>query len=252
MKETELLEGIGLTKGEIKVYFALLELGSSTTGQIIKKAKVSRSKVYEMLDRLMNRGLVSFVIKENTRYFESADPENILHYLRREKSLLEEKEKELREILPVLKEKQHSAKVSQIATVYEGIKGIKTIYSDVIYKLKRGEEYYAIAAEPEAVQNKEFMTFIMNFHRRREKRGVRVKLLAHIKIKDIVSKTIATTKLIKMRYFKGHIPNAILIYNNNVVTYVWSTNPSGVVIQSPAIAERYKSFFEEMWKMAKK
>jgi len=252
MREVDLLEGIGLTQGEIKVYFALLELGPSTTGEIVKRAKVSRSKVYEMLDRLMGRGLASFVIRENTKYFESADPENVLHYIRRERNLLEGKEKELRKILPVLKERQHSAKIPQTATVYEGIKGIKTIYSDVIYKLKKGEEYYAIAAEPEAVQNKEFMTFIMNFHRRREQRGVKVKLLAHMKIKDIISKTVATTKLIKIQYFNKNMPSAILIYDNNVATYVWSTNPSGVVIRSPVIAERYKRFFEEIWSLSER
>ena len=87
MEEERLLEGLGLTKGEIKVYFALLEIGSSTTGEVIKKAKVSRSKVYEMLDRLIDRGLVSFVIRENTKYFEAADPDHILHYVRRERSL---------------------------------------------------------------------------------------------------------------------------------------------------------------------
>ncbi|MBI2146690.1 helix-turn-helix domain-containing protein [Candidatus Woesearchaeota archaeon] len=137
MEETALLEGIGLTKGGIKVYFALLELGPSTTGEIIKKAKVSRSKVYEMLERLIDKGLVSFVIKENTKYFEAADPEHILHYVQREKSLLEEKEEELRKVLPALKEKQHFGRVPQTATVYEGIKGIKTMYSDVIYALKK-------------------------------------------------------------------------------------------------------------------
>lgn len=252
MEETALLEGIGLTKGGIKVYFALLELGPSTTGEIIKKAKVSRSKVYEMLERLMDKGLVSFVIKENTKYFEAADPEHILHYVRREKSLLEEKEEELRKILPALKEKRHFGRVPQTATIYEGIKGIKTIYSDVLYTLRKGQEYYAIAAEPEVTQDKEFMAFIMNFHRRREKKGVKAKLLACVKIKDVIFKTVATTKSIQVRYFRQHLPSAILIYGENVATYVWSANPNGVVIRSPAIARRYKRFFEEIWSESEK
>lgn len=248
MEEISLLEGIGLTKGEIKVYLALLELGPSTTGGIIKKAKVSRSKVYEMLDRLMDRGLVSFVIRENTKYFEGADPDHIIHYIRREKSLLEEKEKELKKILPILKQKKKIYQTPQTSTVYEGIKGIKTIYSEVIYSLKKGDEYYAIASEPEVVENKDFMTFINNFHRRREERGIKVKLLASEKIKNIVSKTIAKRKLIKIRYFKQNLPSAILIFKDNVATYVWSKNPSGVVIKSPTIAKRYKEWFEEIWK----
>ncbi len=251
MEEEILLEGLGLTKGEIKVYFALLEIGPSTTGEIIKRAKVSRSKVYEMLNRLMDRGLVSFVIRENTKYFEAADPDHILHYVRREKSLLEEKEKELRRILPKLKQKRKFAKTPQTSTVYEGVKGIKTIYSEILYSLKRGDEYYAIAAEPDVVRDKSFMTFIKNYHRRREERGIKVKLLASRKIKSVISKIFAGNKLIKIKYFEQSIPSAMLIYRENVATYVWGERPSGVVIKSDVIAKRYKEFFEEIWQASK-
>ncbi len=251
MEEEHLLEGLGLTKGEIKVYFALLEIGSSTTGEIIKKAKVSRSKVYEMLDRLIDRGLVSFVIRENTKYFEAADPDHILHYVRRERSLLEEKEKELRKILPALKQKRKFAKTPQTSTVYEGSKGIKTIYSEVLYLLKKGEEYYAIAAESDVVKDKLFMTFIGNFHRRREERGIKVKLLASKKIKSIVSKMFSKNKFMKIKYFEQNIPSALLIYGGNVATYVWGKRPSGVVIKSETIAKRYRVFFQEVWRASK-
>ena len=37
--ETKILEEIGLTKSEIKVYLALLKLGSSTKKNIVKKLK---------------------------------------------------------------------------------------------------------------------------------------------------------------------------------------------------------------------
>ena len=66
-----LLEDIGLTRSEINVYLALLELGSSTTGKIIDKAKVSSSKIYEVLDKLIQKGLVSFIIKSGIKYFQA-------------------------------------------------------------------------------------------------------------------------------------------------------------------------------------
>ena len=62
-----LLEKIGLTKSEIKVYLALLELGCSATGKIVEKSKASSSKIYEILDRLMQKGLVSFIIKSGIK-----------------------------------------------------------------------------------------------------------------------------------------------------------------------------------------
>ena len=55
---TEILQEIGLTKSEINVYLALLELGSSSTGKIVDKSKAASSKIYEILDRLMQKRIV--------------------------------------------------------------------------------------------------------------------------------------------------------------------------------------------------
>ena len=67
--DTKLLEEIGLTKTEIKLYLALLKLGQSTTTGIVREAQVHASKVYEFLDKLIQKGLVTYVIKANKRYF---------------------------------------------------------------------------------------------------------------------------------------------------------------------------------------
>ena len=82
--DTRLLSQIGLTNSDIKVYFALLELESSTVGPIIKKSRVPDSKIYAILEKLKSRGLVSFVIKNNVKHFQCADPKNLI-------SIIEEK-----------------------------------------------------------------------------------------------------------------------------------------------------------------
>ncbi len=66
----ELLTEIGLTKSEIAVYFALLELGSSTTGPIIKKANIASGKAYLILDKLAQKGLVTYSIKSKTKNYQ--------------------------------------------------------------------------------------------------------------------------------------------------------------------------------------
>ena len=65
----ETLEKIGLSKAEIKVYLALLELGSVPSGSIVKETEFRKSTVYESIRRLQDKGLVSYVIKEGIKYF---------------------------------------------------------------------------------------------------------------------------------------------------------------------------------------
>ena len=62
----DVFEALDLTKGEKKVYKALVRLKSTTTGPLYKKANVSQSKVYEILDRLRKKGLAASIIKQGT------------------------------------------------------------------------------------------------------------------------------------------------------------------------------------------
>lgn len=83
--DTKLLEELGLSKGEIKVYLTLLKLGETTTGKIIEEAQISGGKIYLILDKLIKKGLASFSIKEKTKYFSAASPNRILDYLHEKK-----------------------------------------------------------------------------------------------------------------------------------------------------------------------
>ena len=68
----DILKDIGLTDGEIKVYSALLGIGESTTGPIVDNSRVSVSKVYNILNRLAQKGLVSHIVRGETKYFRAA------------------------------------------------------------------------------------------------------------------------------------------------------------------------------------
>ena len=85
MTMIEELTRLGLTINESKVYLALLELGSTNAGKIIKKTKLHRNIVYDNLDKLIEKGLVSFVIIKNTKYFETTSPSELKGYVSKQK-----------------------------------------------------------------------------------------------------------------------------------------------------------------------
>ena len=100
------LKEIGLTEGEIKVYLALLELGASTTGPIIEKANISRSIIYQILDKLIEKGLVSFITKEKTKYFQATQPKHFLDIIEKEKENLTTKEEYIKDFIKNLEQVQ--------------------------------------------------------------------------------------------------------------------------------------------------
>ena len=66
--EYKILEKLGLTETESKIYMILLRLGSTHVTPVIKKAELHRATVYDVLDRLIEKGLVSYIIKEGKRF----------------------------------------------------------------------------------------------------------------------------------------------------------------------------------------
>jgi len=131
IKIIQKLEELGLTKGEAKVYLALLELGASTKSSIVRKSGVSPSIVYEILEKLMNKGLVSSAFIEKTRYFEANEPSLLLQLVREEKRKIKEKEKITKELIPLLKLKKEVRKNFLLTKVYEGVKGFKAMLWEV-------------------------------------------------------------------------------------------------------------------------
>ena len=82
MYENLLLQ-FGLTKSEIAVYFALLRIGQTTTGPLVKEAKTSSGKIYEILESLKSKALAGESIINRVRYFTAAHPSQLLEYLRK-------------------------------------------------------------------------------------------------------------------------------------------------------------------------
>src|SRR3989344_2562392 len=118
-----ILEKIGLTEGEIKVYLALLKLGETTAGPIVDESRVTRSKIYDILERLKQKGMVSYITKESTKYFCAAKPSTLLDYLsNKEQEIIKDKES-ISEIIPQLESQYKKKLENKVAEVYLGING---------------------------------------------------------------------------------------------------------------------------------
>ena len=98
MKE-KALRKFGLSDREIRVYTALLELGEALASKIAKKTDIPRTLVYDILENFVNKGIVSYVIKSNKKYFAALDPNHLIQVLRNHE---EEKEGLIQQALPEL------------------------------------------------------------------------------------------------------------------------------------------------------
>ena len=190
------LKEAGLTDGEVKVYLALLEVGSSTIGPILERSKVTKSIIYRILDRLIEKGLVSYIIKNKTKHFQAASPNKLLDYVEARKEEMDENKKKIQELLPELLLKQNLSKKSE-ATVYEGFKGIITAHDKRFERLKRGDEYFFFGLPQK--QPEYFHAYWQKDHKKRMKLGIKCKMLYDQKVTDSILKNRNDFKLCDAR-----------------------------------------------------
>ncbi|HZH38974.1 MAG TPA: helix-turn-helix domain-containing protein, partial [Bacillales bacterium] len=98
---TELME-IGLTNGEARVYISLLKLGSSRVGSIVRDSRVSYSKVYDVLERLIMKGLVSFILIGDIRHFNAVEPYRLQDYVQKKEEKIKLQKDKANRIIPDL------------------------------------------------------------------------------------------------------------------------------------------------------
>jgi sugar-specific transcriptional regulator TrmB len=236
----KLLEDMGLTKGEIAVYLALLRIGETTTGRIVDEAGISSGKVYEILEKLTKKGLVSHLIKEKTKYFNAASPTRLLEYLHEKERDLKHKESALQKEIPNLLRLQGTQRKKYEATMFTGIKGIQTAIFEALERMPQGEILaFGVRSTKDAKYNKLWSSW----HKNRVKKKIDCKILFSDKGSDYyrMFKSMPHTKV---RALEGFTPSAIDILGNTTLISTYGAEPSCLSITSEEVAQSFKTHFK--------
>lgn len=247
----EILEQIGLTKTEIKIYLALLKLGQTTTTSIVREAEIHASKVYEFLDKLIQKGLVSYVIKSNKKYFSAASPAFLKEFMREKENKIKEQEREIDNLLPELKNIQLSGKDIIQSETYEGLKGLKSVYEKILTTLGKNETQYIIGAPK--VGNELLEGYLLDWHKKRLKKGIKCKIIYDSNAKEY-GEVRAKMPLTEVKYMPKDInsPMWIEIWGDYVaIGHIKERNAILFLIHDKGIAKGYLDYFNLIWKIAK-
>ena len=155
----QVLQEIGLTQNEIKVYLALLDLGESKSGEILKKSGLNSGKIYEILDSLQKKGLVSFIIKSGVKYFSPADPKRVLDYLNEKRQSIIKQEEDFKNILPELLKKISLISPKSKIEIFTGIKGMKTAYAKEL-EFPKSETLYVLGVTSSKIIARKVYIFV--------------------------------------------------------------------------------------------
>lgn len=242
MNEWKILQEIGIPEKEASVYITLLELGEATAGAIAKKTKFFRSNVYELLDKLIQRGLASYILKEEKKYYKATDPEFLMKLWQEKKNLLES-------ILPKLKLLENMAQVKSNVHIYEGKKALQNLLNSW---LERGLDRVVFGVPANAMQILG-QAFIEDYHKRRIAKKIRLWHIYNIDAKERI-KTMNALPYTETRYLpqEYNSPVATSIAGDEVALTLYEEPPITILIKNAKIARTYRRYFDLLWSLAKK
>ena len=230
------LKSLGITAQEAKIYDLLLEKGSSGAGDIARLTGIHRRNVYDCMERLVEKGLVGYIKKNNQRFYIAVNPKRLLE-------IHEEKVEQIKKTLPLLKEKHKQKKQKETTRFFQGKQGLRFILDDQIRECK---EVLVLGG---SLKTEEVLGYyIKRYTNQRKKNKIHMKVIFQSTAKK------KSIPLAEVRYLpeKMASPAATNIYADKVAIIVWSQNPVIILIKNRAIAESYRKYFNLIWRVSKR
>lgn len=245
MNVKEVLKHINIEGKKADVYLSCLEMGNATAYAISKKIGLKRPTAYDILNQLMNEGLVYTTFKKRVKYFFAADPNRILKKIK-------EKEAELMSIMPILQNLYNAPKVKPNIRYFEGKEGIKEMYEDSLKSLKKGDEILAYVGDDVLKYLPEHSSWYVN---ERIKKGIRLRGIykktgSIMRYMEKNQEQLRTAKILDEENFP--VQNETNIYGNKIAIASFGGEMFGMIIESAEIVKAQKAVFELAWLGAEK
>ncbi|MFA6304604.1 MAG: helix-turn-helix domain-containing protein [Patescibacteria group bacterium] len=233
----KLLEQLGFSQNEAKVYLSALKTGLNSAQNIAKEAVLQRTTTYSVLKVLTEKGLVAKSKEKGKTRFLAEPPDKLLALAN---TLNDRVKRSLPEFEALYNQKENKPKI----LFYEGAKSIQEIYDDTLReKPKEILEWNTNAYF-------EYPEVDKNYIQKRVAAGIGAKRIAGVgsmwdskhRFKD--ASELADTLIVpKDKFWPGVEIN---IYNNNVAFLNYAEKMS-IIIESPAIAEAMKQVYKLSW-----
>ena len=226
---------LGLTDAESLIYYAIIKLGTGTVKDISKECGFHRTNIYDVLDTLKEKGLVTFFKEGKVQKFRASDP-HVLY------DLLNEKKELLDKMLPELDKLFRQTIEPVQVDVYKGDEGMKAAFRDV---LRAGKPIYGFGIRGQLRQK--LPEFATSWLREAEKKKIDYFAI-------YTERNPPPMPHGHFRFVSAELgsPVATFIYGDKIFINIWEPSLTAIVITSKLVAQMYKKHFDLLSGLAKK
>lgn len=233
------LQDFGLSEKEAKIYLTLLKKGSMTGYELSKHVHINRGYMYELLNKMLNEGMISEFVFNGKSNYQASNPEHllVLHNLRTQK---------LESTVNELKRLEKGVKTKTRIEVYRGPSCFRVVLKDIISNLKKHDEVLVLGFDDEKIIDLEPI-YVKKYFNFITKNGIKERV--------IVSKNtniLLEAKTTKYKFLSQDMTGRLvqMIYADKVALFTIEEPFHLIIIQDAIAASTYKKHFEIFWRHA--
>jgi sugar-specific transcriptional regulator TrmB len=239
MYEQQLKE-LGLTDNEVRIYLLLLKEGMLNPTEIAQKLGLHRGYVYDALERMQEKEVISVILKANKKHFQATSPENLIELL---KFKLENFEKIVPELIKLENLKKEETKVE----LHKGKRVYRVLLKDMIATLKKNDEAYLVGIDEEVLITEVEPIYLKQYINTIKSKKIKEKIIIKTGGKKLKNTNLQYKELDE-RYIGK---TAQIIYTDKVAIFILGVPYYLIIIENKDVAETYRKQFNLLWSIAK-
>ena len=242
MDLNNVLKEFGLSDKESEIYLTLLKGGPSTVAELAKKTSVLRQSIYDVLDKMISKGIIGHSISNNVKVFHAVDTKILVQ-------LLEDKKKLLIKSLPEFEKLKLDHKSLFNVKTFVGYKGLKNIWADML--VVGQDTYFIIDYDIFGTLFKEL--FIQNFIAKRIEKGFSHNVIFTSKSNtpQIYEKS-EPERLRNVRYLTKikDFKSTVFFYGDKMGFFSMGEQPTAILIDDKDAVTSMKAIYNILWEIS--
>ena len=242
------LQAFGLNPLEVEVYRVLLKAGSRPASIIAEQANLKRAHTYNVLNSLMDKGLVQEFLKSGVKQFSCSPPTSLLTILEQREDRLAQQKRQLTDVLPLLQQLRNPLTAEPKVHFFRGVDGIREIYEDML-RTPDSTIFALMDAKYTNIFNDEYnLRWLNGFIRRRGERNIWWNGIINCSEESILAEKTRHRAKRRLKMIKGvELPVALEIYNSKVAITSTYEETVGFVIENDNVADALRNAHQAIW-----
>ena len=231
------LQELGLSKNEAVIYLELLNSGEISANDLSRKVSFDRTLCYQLLNKLIEKGLVQSYVKQKKKIFNLTDPKDLLLPIKQKEQIAQSLITELNIL------KSRTKYEEQNLLIYQGDNGVDAVFNELL----NSKEVFIFGGATKTFNIRKMPGTIV-------KRLNQLNLKGKAIISDVndYRECGFNLKQLKVRELKG-MNNVVttIIYGDKIGIHIIAETPIVIFINNKTVAKSYLEHFNNLWNQAK-